>query len=110
MAFNVNANNATPEKEKTYINLNDWDVTDIRLITNTFITFTLRGKTNGVSLYGMRLFESKDGYRMIRCPQTKYIHDGEERYSNQYAVYMYREDEEQLMETIIGKLNEQKEK
>ena len=108
MAFNVNSNNNGTRKEHTYINLNEWEVSNARVVTDIFITFTLRGKTNGVSLYGMRLFETKNGIKMIRCPQSEYMQNGEKRYANQYAVYISRDDEEKLMGLVIDKLNEQK--
>lgn len=107
MAFNVKSNNGT-QKERTFINLNDWEVTNARVLTDTFITFTLRGKTNGISLYGMRLFETRNGKQMIRCPQSSYQQNGETRYANQYAVYISPEDEEKLMGLVIDKLNEQR--
>lgn len=108
MAFNVKSNTNGTQKEHTYINLNDWEVTNARVVTDTFITFTLRGNTNGVSLYGMRLFETKNGKHMIRCPQSEYMQNGEKRYANQYAVYISQDDEEKLMGLVIDKLNEQK--
>jgi len=107
MSFNVNSNSKS-QKEHNYINLNDWEVTNARLVTDTFITFTLRGKTNGVSLYGMRMFETKNGKKMIRCPQSEYMQNGEKRYANQYAVYISQDDEEKLMAMVIDKLNDQK--
>lgn len=106
MAFNVNT--SKNQKERTYINLNDWEVTSPRVITDTFITFTLRGKSNGVSLYGMRLFETRNGKQMIRCPQSEYMQNGEKRYSDQYAVYISAEDEEKLMSMVVDRINEQK--
>ena len=108
MPFNVNSNTNSTQKEHNYINLNDWEVTNARVVTDTFITFTLRGKTNGVSLYGMRMFETKNGKKMIRCPQSAYEQNGEKRYANQYAVYISSDDEEKLMAMVIDKLNEQK--
>ena len=107
MPFNVNSNSKS-QKEHNYINLNDWEVTNARVVTDTFITFTLRGKTNGVSLYGMRMFETKNGKKMIRCPQSEYEHNGQKRYANQYAVYISQDDEEKLMGLVIDKLNEQR--
>ena len=108
MPFNVNSNTDRTQKEHNYINLNDWEVTNARVVTDTFITFTLRGKTNGVSLYGMRMFETKKGKKMIRCPQSEYMQNGEKRYANQYAVYISQDDEEKLMAMVIDKLNEQR--
>ena len=108
MPFNVNSNANGTQKEYTYINLNDWEVTNVRVVTDTFITFTLRGKTNGVSLYGMRMFETKNGKQMIRCPQSEYEQNGQKRYANQFAVYISSDDEEKLMGLVIDKLNEQK--
>ena len=110
MPFNINSKTKTnrTQKEHNYINLNDWEVTNARLVTDTFITFTLRGKTNGVSLYGMRMFETKNGKNMIRCPQSEYQQNGEKRYANQYAVYISSDDEEKLMGLVIDKLNEQR--
>lgn len=107
MPFNVNSNSKN-QKEHTYINLNDWEVTNARVMTDTFITFTLRGKTNGVSLYGMRMFETKKGKQMIRCPQSEYWKNEEKRYTNQYAVYISQDDEKKLMAMVIDNLNEQK--
>lgn len=108
MSFNVNSNTNGTQKEHTYINLNDWEVTNARVVTDTFITFTLRGKTNGVSLYGMRLFETKNGKQMIRCPQSEYEKNGEKRYANLYAVYISHDDEEKLKGLVVDKLNEQR--
>lgn len=108
MPFNVNSNTNRTQKEHTYINLDDWEVTNVRVVTDTFITFTLRGKTNGVSLYGMRMFETKNGKEMIRCPQSEYWQNEEKRYANQYAVYISQDDEKKLMGLVIDKLNEQK--
>lgn len=108
MSFNVKSNTNETQKVHHYINLNDWEITNARVVTDTFITFTLRGKTNGVSLYGMRLFETKNGKQLIRCPQSEYMQNGEKRYANQYAVYISSEDEEKLMAMVIDKLNEQK--
>ena len=108
MPFNVNSNSKN-QKEHNYINLNDWEVTNARVVTDTFITFTLRGKTNGVSLYGMRMFETKNGKRMIRCPQSEYWKNEEKCYANQYAVYISQDDEAKLMELVIDKLTNRKE-
>ena len=108
MSFNVTSNTNRTQREHTYINLNDWEVTNVRVVTDTFITFTLRGKTNGVSLYGMRMFETKNGKQMIRCPQSEYWQNEEKRYANQYAVYISQDDEEKLMGLVIDKLNEQR--
>lgn len=108
MSFNVNSNTNRTQKEHTYINLDDWEITNVRVVTDTFITFTLRGKTNGVSLYGMRMLETKNGKKMIRCPQSEYQQNGEKRYANQYAVYISSDDEEKLMGLVIDKLNEQR--
>ena len=71
MPFNVNLNTNRTQKEHHYINLNDWEVTKVRVVTDTFITFTLRGKTNGVSLYGMRMWEPEKDEKMIRCRQSE---------------------------------------
>lgn len=106
MSFNVNSNTNGTKKEHTYINLDDWEITNVRVVTDTFITFTLRGKTNGVSLYGMRMFETKNDKKMIRCPQSEYMQNGEKRYANQYAVYISSDDEEKLMAMVIDKLND----
>ena len=99
MPFNVNSNTNTntnrTQNEHNYINLNDWEVTNARVIKDTFITFTLRGKT-------------KNGKKMIRCPQSEYQQNGEKRYANQYAVYISSDDEEKLMAMVIDKLNEQR--
>ena len=108
MSFNVNSNTNRTQKEHNYINLNDWEVRNVRLVTDTFITFTLRGKTNGVSLYGMQMFETKNGKKMIRCPQSEYQQNREKRYANQYAVYISSDDEEKMMGLVIDKLKEQK--
>lgn len=108
MPFNVNSNTNRTQKEHTYINLDDWEITNVRVVTDTFITFTLRGKTNGVSLYGMRMLETKNGKQMIRCPQSAYEQNGEKRYVNQYAVYISQDDEEKMMGMVIDKLNEQR--
>lgn len=108
MSFNVKSNTNGTQKEHQYINLNDWEITNARVVTDTFITFTLRGKTNGVSLYGMRLFETKNGNQLIRCPQSEYMQNGEKRYANQYAVYISSEDEEKLKGLVVDKLNEQR--
>ena len=107
MPFNVNSNSKS-QKEHTYINLDDWEITNVRVVTDTFITFTLRGKTNGVSLYGMRMFETKNGKKMIRCPQSEYQQNGEKQYAKQYAVYISQDDEEKLMGLVIDTLNKQK--
>ena len=103
MAFNVNSNNNGTRKEQTYINLNEWEVSNVRVVTDTFITFTLRGKTNGVSLYGMRLIENRNGTTMIRCPQSEYMQNGRKRYANQYAVYISRDDVAKLTGLVIDK-------
>ena len=107
MPFTVNSNTNRTQKEHTYINLNDWEIANVRVVTDTFITFTLRGKTNGISLYGMRMIETKNGKQMIRCPQSEYQHNEETRYANQYAVYISSDDEEKLMGLVIDKLHEQ---
>ena len=103
MPFNVNSNNNGTRKKYTYINLDEWEVSNVRVVTDTFITFTLRGKTNGVSLYGMRLIEKRDGTNMIRCPQSEYMQNGKKQYANQYAVYISRDDETKLVGLVIDK-------
>ena len=105
MPFNVKSNTNGTQDEHHYINLNDWEVTNVRVVTDTFITFTLRGKTNGVSLYGMRLFETKNGNKMIRCPQSEYLQNGVKRYANQYAAYISKDDEEKLICNVIDEVN-----
>lgn len=109
MPFNVTSNTNRTQKEHNYINLNDWEVTNARVVTDTFITFTLRGKTNGVSLYGMRLFEAKSGNQLIRCPQCEYEKNGEKRYSNLYGVYICPDDVENLICMVIDEVNKFKE-
>lgn len=104
MAFNVKRNeNKSKEQVCMDIRSMGYVVTNVRVITDSFITFTLKFK--GFALYNMRVVESKKtGKPFISVPQSK---GTDSRYYNQYAVYLSDEDQQMLIEEVLKIANSQ---
>ena len=87
------------EKKMVYFDMaeNVATVTNVRKISETFISFTLKCK--GFSLYSLRAVERKDdnGW-FISVPATK-GKDG--NYYNNYALYLRDEDQEAIIDTVF---------
>lgn len=100
MAFNVKRErNKSEGKERAYMDIKSmgYEITNVRVITDSFATFTL--KFRGFALYNMRVVESKKtGDPFISVPQSKGT-DG--RYYNQYAIYLTDEDQQMLIDEVI---------
>lgn len=95
MAFNVKSK-SKKSANRMYIDLEKVEavITSARVVTETFISFTLR--CEGFSLYNMRLVEFKDGRQAILPPQEKHG----DKYYNQYAIYLSDEDTEWLKTNV----------
>lgn len=106
MAFNVNRKgNENDRKDRVCMDIKSmgYEVTNVRVITDSFITFTLKFK--GFSLYNMRVVESKKtGNSFISVPQSK---GPDLRYYNQYAVYLSDEDQHMLINEVFKIANSQ---
>lgn len=106
MAFNVNRKrNENDRKDRVCMDIKSmgYEVTNVRVITDSFITFTLKFK--GFSLYNMRVVESKKtGDPFISVPQSK---GTDSRYYNQYAVYLSDEDQQMLIDEVFKIANSQ---
>lgn len=107
MAFNVNrkGNENGKKKERVCMDIKSmgYEVTNVRVITDSFITFTLKFK--GFALYNMRVVESKNtGDPFISVPQSK---GTDNRYYNQYAVYLSDEDQQMLIDEVFKIANSQ---
>ena len=100
MAFNVKRKgNKSEDKEQVYMDIKSmgYEITNVRVITDSFITFTL--KFRGFALYNMRVVESKKtGDPFISVPQSK---GTDSRYYNQYAMYLTDEDQQMLIDEVI---------
>lgn len=86
------------ESEKVYANLAKMKatVTNVRQVSDTFISFTL--KCEGFSLYNMQLVEARDGRTFINPPSSK-GNDG--KWYPQYALYLSETDKKALEEEVI---------
>lgn len=105
MAFNVNRKgNENDRKDRVCMDIKSmgYEVTNVRVITDSFITFTLKFK--GFSLYNMRVVERRNGEIFISVPQSK---GGDFRYYNQYAVYLSDEDQKMLINEVFKIANSQ---
>lgn len=103
MPFNVTPTNNQETKDRVYFDLKGSSaiITNARVVTPHFISFTLRCK--GFSLYGLRLVEFENGENAgklaILMPQTK-ANNG--KYYENYKVYFRDED----IEWLITKVSE----
>lgn len=88
MAFN------RKDTQREYLDITQFTPCNVRVLSDKLVSFTLRGK--GVSLYNMRLIDSKNGM-FITPPQEK-GKDG--KYYNQYAVYLSDDDETVLINAV----------
>lgn len=105
MAFNVKKNgNENSKKDRVCMDIKSmgYEVTNVRVITDSFITFTLKFK--GFALYNMRVVERRNGEIFISVPQSK---GGDFRYYNQYAVYLSDEDQKMLINEVFKIANSQ---
>lgn len=93
MAFKK-ANKKATETNREYLDISQYKVQNVRVVTDTMVTFTLRG--HGHSLYGMKLCEGKNG--MFIAPPSQKGKDG--KYYNHYAVYLSEDDEKKLIDTV----------
>lgn len=75
------------------------EITNVRVITDTCVSFTMRGK--GISLYGMKLVETADGKRFIAPPSVK---GSNGNYYNQYAVYLSDDDQKMIMDQVVAQI------
>lgn len=106
MAFNVNRKgNENDRKDRVCMDIKSmgYEITNVRVITDSFATFTL--KFRGFALYNMRVVESKKtGDPFISVPQSK---GTDSRYYNQYAIYLTDEDQQMLIDEVIKIANSQ---
>ena len=106
MAFNVNrTGNENDRKDRVCMDIKSmgYEITNVRVITDSFITFTL--KFRGFALYNMRVVESKKtGDPFISVPQSK---GTDSRYYNQNAVYLTDEDQQMLIDDVFKIANSQ---
>lgn len=70
-------------------------VQNASVVTDDLITFTL--KCHGFSLYNMKLVNGKNGY-FITPPSTK---GSNGVYYKQYAIYLSKEDEQNLIDSVL---------
>lgn len=99
MAFNVKAKKEN--KEITNYELGDFKVSNVRVVTPTFISFTLELK--GLVLYNMKLVETKGGVRFVAPPSQKAKNGN---YYNVYSLYLSKEDNERVMDTVLAQLEQ----
>lgn len=98
MAFKKSNKKAT-ESKREYLDLSQFTVTNVRVVTDTLVTFTMKG--TGISLYGMRLIDGKNG--MFVAPPQQKGKDG--NYYNLYAVYISEDDLDGLFNSIMKQID-----
>lgn len=86
------------ENKKEFFDLAGYKATvqNVRIITEHFISFTLR--CAGFSLYNMKLVERADGKYFIAPPSQKAKNGN---FYDLYAVYLTEEDEKRLIEKVL---------
>lgn len=82
------------ETKREYLDMSQYKVQNVRVVTDSMVTFSLRG--HGHSLYGMKLCEGKNG--MFVTPPSQKGKDG--KYYNLYAVYLSEDDEKKLIDQV----------
>lgn len=95
MAFTKNVNK-TNAKFKIP---DDFKVTNVRVVTPTFVSFNLL--IPGLSLYNMKLVETKKGDRFVAPPSEK-SKNGE--YYNLFSLYLSDEDQKKVQEALEREL------
>lgn len=104
MAFTKNNTNGTNNKERVYLDIDalNWDVANVRVLSDYVVSFTL--KLAGLSLYGMKLLESKkDGKRFIFAGQSK---GKDDKYYDNYAIYLKDADKEAIIAAVTAQLED----
>ena len=104
MGFKVK--NRESENEQNRVNMDLWDVggyvKNVRVVTDSYATFTLACR--GFAFYNMRLVEGKNGY-FISPPQNR---GSNGKWYDQYAVYLSNEDKEDIIQTCLKIINDDK--
>ena len=95
MPFNVKDTNRRNKenKECEYMEISDYSVSNVRVLSETAVSFTL--KIKGATFYNMRVVESKEGKLFISCPQIK-------AKNGKYYYQYYLSIDEQTQEDIIA--------
>lgn len=92
------------EAERVYFDLkaNGAEVTNVKVINDTFITFTIKCK--GFAFYNMRMSERKsDGKPFITVPQTK---GSNGKFYDLYALYLSDADQEEMIDKVLKIVSE----
>lgn len=72
------------------------NVKNARVLSDNCIVFSV--ELEGVSLYGMRLVENKNGERFISMAQTK---GRDEKYYNNYYINLSDERKEEIIKIVL---------
>ena len=81
-------------KEKTYNG--SINVINARVLSDNCIVFGV--ELEGISLYGLKLVETKDGKRFISMAQTK---GRDEKYYNNYYINLSDERKEEIIKIVV---------
>lgn len=84
--------------EKTYLEVDKYEIKNVRLVSDKLVTFTLRG--DGVSLYNVRLVEGAKG-RFISASQHK---GSDGIWYNDYGLYISENDQKKLIDEVLAQL------
>ena len=93
MGFKKNENS-----EKTYLEVGKYAIKNVRMVSDTLVTFTLRG--DGVSLYNVRLVEGTKG-SFISASQHK---GSDGKWYNDYGLYISKDDQKKLIDEVLAQL------
>lgn len=91
----------TENNEREYMEISDYTVSNVRVLSETAVSFTL--KIKGATFYNMRIVESKEGEWFISCPQTK-AKNG--KYYYQYYLSIDEQAREAIIELVIKVLED----
>lgn len=72
------------------------NVKNVRVLSDNCIVFSV--ELEGISLYGLKLVETKDGKRFIFMAQTK---GQDKKYYNNYYINLSNERKEEIMKIVV---------
>lgn len=72
------------------------NVKNVRVLSDNCIDFGV--ELDGISLYGLKLVETKDGKRFISMAQTK---GRDEKYYNNYYINLSDERKEEIIKIVL---------
>lgn len=88
------------KKDQPTFSLKGMKVANVRRLSDTVIAFSLLG--NGLGLYNLKVVDGSKG-RFIGVPQTK---GSDDKWYNQYAVYLSEEDQKKLIKKVDAELED----